>query len=247
MISLTLWALAGTMFIFLMTSLGAALVFFFPGEIKLRFQAVLMGFAGGIMTAAAVWSLLLPAIEQTVSETSMPGWLPAAVGILAGAVFISSIDSLQPGRLLPGGKYSLLFAAITLHNIPEGMAVGLAFALASDGEGLAAAMTLAFGIGVQNFPEGAAVSLPLRQSGMSRSRAFMSGFLSGAVEPLFGMLAVLTAGLIHPLMPWLLSFSAGAMLYVTVHELVPEAEGRTGTFGYTGGFLLMMILDIALS
>ena len=247
MISVTLWALAGTLFIFLMTTLGAALVFFFPGGIKLRFQSAVMGFSGGIMTAAAVWSLLLPAIEQTVSETALPGWCPAAVGILTGAVFIAALDGMPVGKVLPEGKNSLLFAAITLHNIPEGMAVGLAFALASDGEGLAAAMTLALGIGVQNFPEGAAVSLPLRRRGMSRSRAFMSGFLSGTVEPVFGMLAVLTAPVIHPLMPWLLSFSAGAMLYVTAHELIPEAEGRAGTFGYLAGFLLMMILDIALS
>ena len=141
----------------------------------------------------------------------------------------------------------MLFTAITLHNIPEGMAVGLAFALATDGEGLAAAAALALGIGIQNFPEGAAVSLPLRSRGMGRGRAFLCGAASGAVEPVFGMLAVFTASLAHPLMPWLLSFSAGAMLYVTAHELCPEASGRAGALSFIGGFALMMTLDVALS
>ena len=242
--SVYLWALAGTQFIFLMTVLGAALVFFFAREGELRLQKVMMGFAGGVMTAAAVWSLLLPAIEQTAAEGGLPAWLPAAAGTLAGAGFLAAIDALRRSAL---GKERMLFTAITLHNIPEGMAVGLAFALAENGEGLAAAATLALGIGVQNFPEGAALSLPLRQLGMSRSRAFLYGAASGAVEPVFGMLAVLGAAAIHPVMPWLLGFSAGAMLYVTVHELCPEAAGQTGAFGYMGGFVLMMVLDVALS
>ena len=141
----------------------------------------------------------------------------------------------------------MLFTAITLHNIPEGMAVGLAFALAADGEGLAAALALALGIGVQNFPEGAAVSLPLRAKGMGRGRAFLWGAASGAVEPVFGLLAVFAASLARPAMPWLLSFSAGAMLYVTFHELCPEAADRSGALGFIGGFALMMTLDVALS
>ena len=241
MASVYLRALIGTQFIFLMTGLGAALVFFFVREPRLLAQRVLLGFAGGVMTAAAIWSLLLPAIERTAAEGLLPAWLPAALGLTLGALFLSLLDTL-PGR---EGR-SMLFSAITLHNIPEGMAVGLAFALATDGEGLAAATALALGIGVQNFPEGAAVSLPLRQQGMSRPRAFLYGLASGAVEPLFGMLAVLAATAVQTLMPWLLAFSAGAMLYVTAHELLPEAASRGGSFGYIGGFMLMMVLDVAL-
>ena len=237
-----LWALVGTQFIFFMTALGASLVFFFrdsgPG-----FQAALPGFAGGVMTAASVWSLLLPALEQSAAELSLPAWLPAAAGLLAGACFLMAADALQRGA---GERGQMLVTAITLHNIPEGMAVGLAFALAGDGERLAAALTLALGIGVQNFPEGAAVSLPLRQRGAGRMRAFLCGAASGAVEPVFGMLAVFAAAFVHPAMPWLLSFSAGAMLYVTAHELCPEARGRVGALGFIVGFTLMMVLDVAL-
>ena len=242
MTSVYLWALGGTQFIFLMTTLGAALVFFFTRPPRLLTQRALLGFAGGVMTAASVWSLLLPAIEQTAAAGRFPAWLPAALGLGAGALFLTALDAL-PRRIRPG---SMLFSAITLHNIPEGMAVGLAFALAADGESLAAAMTLALGIGVQNFPEGAAVSLPLRQQGMSRGRAFLCGAASGAVEPVFGMLAVLISTAVRPLMPWLLAFSAGAMLCVTAKEILPEAAGRGGTVGYIGGFALMMVLDVAL-
>ena len=241
MASSFLWAVGGTQFIFWMTTLGASLVFFFRGT-ELRFQKALLGFAGGVMTAASVWSLLLPAIEQAGAESALPAWLPAALGIVLGALFILLADALQKGA---AGKERLLFTAITLHNIPEGMAVGLAFALAATGEGLAAALALALGIGVQNFPEGAAVSLPLRRLG--RGRAFLCGAASGAVEPVFGLLAFGAARWVHPLMPWLLSFSAGAMLYVTACELCPEASGRVGTMGYIGGFTLMMVLDVALA
>ena len=240
MVSSFLWAVGGTQFIFWMTALGASLVFFFRGT-ELRFQKALLGFAGGVMTAASVWSLLLPAIEQAGAESALPAWLPAALGVLLGALFILLADALQKGA---AGKERLLFTAITLHNIPEGMAVGLAFALAATGEGLAAALALALGIGVQNFPEGAAVALPLRRLG--RGRAFLCGAASGAVEPVSGLLAFGAARWVHPLMPWLLSFSAGAMLYVTACELCPEAKGRAGTMGYIGGFTLMMVLDVAL-
>ena len=240
MASSFLWAVGGTQFIFWMTALGASLVFFFRGA-ELRFQKALFGFAGGVMTAASVWSLLLPAIEQAGAESALPAWLPAALGIVLGALFILLADALQKGA---AGKERLLFTAITLHNIPEGMAVGLAFALAATGEGLAAALALALGIGVQNFPEGAAVSLPLRRLG--RGRAFLCGAASGAVEPVSGLLAFGAARWVHPLMPWLLSFSAGAMLYVTACELCPEAKGRVGTMGYIAGFTLMMVLDVAL-
>ena len=214
-------------------------------------QRAMLGFAAGVMTAASVWSLLLPAIEQA-ADFGVPGWLPAAAGLLLGVCFLSALDAALPHLRrqrdadLTHRQSTLLMAAITLHNVPEGMAVGLAFALAAEGEGTAGAAALALGIGIQNFPEGAAISLPLRQEGCSRSRAFLLGTLSGSVEPLFGMLVVLAASGVRPLMPWLLSFAAGAMLYVVVEELVPQTHSKAGTCGFVSGFLIMMILDVAL-
>ena len=238
----------GTSFTFLMTALGAATVFFFARAVCERAQGALLGFAAGVMTAASVWSLILPAIEQTAAEGRLPPFLPAAAGIVLGALLPALLDEFTRQR---GGERVthsdfLLLSAITLHNIPEGMAVGLAFALAADGEGLAGAAALALGIGVQNFPEGAAVALPLYQSGQSKLRAFVTGVLSGAVEPLFGVLVVLAAARVHALMPWLLSFAAGAMLYVVAEELLPRAGSRRGTCGFLVGFLFMMVLDVAL-
>ena len=244
-------AALGTGFTFTMTALGAALVFFVAEEPRARFQKAVLGFAGGVMTAASVWSLLLPAMEQTAAEGRLPVWLPAAAGMLLGVAFLAALDTLLPLlRKRPEGgavcRRSLLMTAVTLHNIPEGMAVGLAFALAAEGEHTAGAAALALGIGLQNFPEGAAVALPLRQQGRSRIRAFGGGVLSGAVEPVFGILVVLAAAQVQGVMPWLLSFSAGAMLYVVVEELVPQAHSRTGTCGFVAGFLVMMLLDVAL-
>ena len=238
----------GTSFTFLMTALGAATVFFFARAVCERAQGALLGFAAGVMTAASVWSLILPAIEQTAAEGRLPPFLPAAAGIVLGALLLALLDEFTRQR---GGERVthsdfLLLSAITLHNIPEGMAVGLAFALAADGEGLAGAAALALGIGVQNFPEGAAVALPLYQSGQSKLRAFVTGVLSDAVEPLFGVLVVLAAARVHALMPWLLSFAAGAMLYVVAEELLPRAGSRRGTCGFLVGFLFMMVLDVAL-
>lgn len=238
----------GTSFTFLMTALGAATVFFFARAVCERAQGALLGFAAGVMTAASVWSLILPAIEQTAADGRLPPFLPAAAGIVLGALLLALLDEFTRQR---GGERVthsdfLLLSAITLHNIPEGMAVGLAFALAADGEGLAGAAALALGIGVQNFPEGAAVALPLYQSGQSKLRAFVTGVLSGAVEPLFGVLVVLAAARVHALMPWLLSFAAGAMLYVVAEELLPRAGSRRGTCGFLVGFLFMMVLDVAL-
>ena len=238
----------GTSFTFLMTALGAATVFFFARAVCERAQGALLGFAAGVMTAASVWSLILPAIEQTAAEGRLPPFLPAAAGIVLGSLLLALLDEFTRQR---GGERVthsdfLLLSAITLHNIPEGMAVGLAFALAADGEGLAGAAALALGIGVQNFPEGAAVALPLYQSGQSKLRAFVTGVLSGAVEPLFGVLVVLAAARVHALMPWLLSFAAGAMLYVVAEELLPRAGSRRGTCGFLVGFLFMMVLDVAL-
>ena len=245
------WAAIGTGFTFLMTTLGAAVVFFVPEVPRPQFQRAMLGFAAGVMTAASVWSLLLPAIGQA-ADFGVPGWLPAAVGLLLGVCFLAALDAALPRlRRKPDADFTrrqstLLMAAITLHNVPEGMAVGLAFALAAKGEGTAGAAALALGIGIQNFPEGAAISLPLRQEGYSRSRSFLLGTLSGSVEPIFGMLVVLAAAGVRPLMPWLLSFAAGAMLYVVVEELVPQAHSKAGTCGFVGGFLMMMILDVAL-
>lgn len=258
-----LWAAAGTGFTFLMTMLGAAMVFFFRKSTGPGLQRVFLGFAAGVMVAASVWSLLIPAIEEA-EAAGTPGWLPAAGGFALGAGFLLLLDHLLPHLHLnaaePEGPHTswqratLLSLAMTLHNIPEGMAVGLSFALAAQhrGEGalLSAAWALALGIGIQNFPEGAAISLPLRQAGLRPAAAFWRGAASGLVEPLFGVLVVLAAGRVRPLMPWMLAFAAGAMIYVVVEELIPEANlgehSHSGTLGVLAGFLVMMVLDVAL-
>ena len=239
-------AAAGTGFAFVMTALGAAAVFLFRGEPNPCANRGMMGFAGGVMTAASVWSLLLPAIAQTDIDGIFPGWFPALCGILAGAVFLSVLDALFLRAKLSRRQNALLLTAITLHNIPEGMAVGLACALAArEPHLIPEAAALAFGIGIQNFPEGAAVSLPLCQDGFGTVRAFRDGVLSGIVEPLSGILAALAVSFAQPLMPWLMSFAAGAMVYVTVDDLIPQAHGRIGTWAFLTGFALMMTLDTA--
>lgn len=257
------WAAGGTGFTFLMTTLGSAVVFFFKKGATARAQRIFLGFAAGVMTAASVWSLLIPAIEET-EATGGIGWIPAAGGFALGVGFLLLLDQLlphlHPGSTDPEGartdlkRTTLLIFAVTLHNIPEGMAVGLSFALAAQHGGdpalYTAAMALAIGIGIQNFPEGAAISLPLRQEGMGRGKAFLCGSLSGIVEPIFGILTVLVAGSITVFMPWLLSFAAGSMMYVVVEELIPSAHlgehSNVGTLGVMAGFLVMMILDVAL-
>lgn len=259
-----LYASAGTGFTFLMTTLGAAMVFFFRRQMSGGVQKIFMGFAAGVMIAASVWSLLIPAIEEATAAGQI-GWIPAALGFILGIAFLMVLDAIIP-HLHPGSKdaegpnthmkrTSLLVMAVTLHNIPEGMAVGLAFALAaqhgaSSPAAFAPAIALALGIGIQNFPEGAAISLPLRQEGMAVGKSFVSGMLSGIVEPIFGLLTVLVSAFIAPYMPWMLSFAAGAMMYVVVEELIPEAHlgehSNIGTLGVMGGFLIMMILDVAL-
>lgn len=258
-----LWATAGTGFTFFMTILGAAMVFLLRREVGGKMQKAFLGFAAGVMIAASVWSLLIPAMEEAVADGGN-GLLPAAGGFVLGIAFLYLLDQLIP-HLHPGvnkteglsssmKRTTLLVLAVTLHNIPEGMAVGLSFALASqygsDPAAYASALALAIGIGIQNFPEGAAVSLPLHQEGLSRGKAFFLGSMSGIVEPAFGISVVLVATLIMPYMPWLLAFAAGAMMYVVVEELIPEAHlgehSNAGTFGVMSGFLLMMILDVAL-
>lgn len=256
------WALAGTMFTFLMTTLGAATVFFFRREITPAIQRLFLGFAAGVMIAASVWSLLIPAIEEA-EESGVPGYLPATGGFILGVAFLLLLDKALPHlhhddphapKTKRSKRTALLMIAMTLHNIPEGMAVGLAFARAAQNDGsflwLSAAGALALGIGIQNFPEGAAIALPLRQEGNSRTRAFLEGCLSGSVEPIFGVLAAIVAGSVAPLMPWFLSFAAGAMMVVVVEELIPEARldqsAHAGTLSVMFGFLLMMVLDVAL-
>ncbi|MDR0840670.1 MAG: ZIP family metal transporter [Christensenellaceae bacterium] len=258
-----LMAAGGLGFIFLMTTCGAATVFFFRKAGNAALQKIFLGFAAGVMIAASVWSLLIPAIEQAEAAGHI-GWIPAALGFIGGVAFLLLLDKLTPhlhpaenvqeGPPTSAKRTTLLISAVTLHNIPEGMAVGLAFALAAQqggDEGLyASAIALALGIGIQNFPEGAAVALPLRQEGLSAGKAFWMGCASGAVEPVFGCVTVLLASLIAPAMPWLLAFAAGAMMYVVIEELIPEAHlgehSDVGTLGALAGFLVMMILDVAL-
>lgn len=252
------FAAIGTGFTCLATVLGAAMVFFFREDLKPATQKIFLGFAAGVMVAASVWSLLIPSMEMAEEMGQSPA-LPVGGGFLLGGAFLMVLDRLTPhlhiGSSDPEGlpahlsRTTMIVLSVTLHNIPEGMAVGLAFSMAAQDTGsgaLAGAVALAIGMGLQNFPEGAAISLPLRQEGYSRAKSFLLGTLSGSVEPIFGMLVVLAAAGVRPLMPWLLSFAAGAMLYVVVEELVPQAHSKAGTCGFVGGFLIMMILDVAL-
>lgn len=249
-----LWAACGTLFTFAMTALGSALVFFFRRSIGETMQRLCFGFAGGVMAAASVFSLLNPAVEQTRAMGGSP-WVVPTVGFLVGAGLLAAFDAFarRTRRIQAAGdgarRRTLLLAAVTLHNVPEGMAVGLAFALAAQegGAGFAAATALALGIGIQNFPEGAAISLPLRQSGMSRMRSFALGVLSGAVEPVFGVLVVQLATAVRPAMPAMMAFAAGAMMLVVIGEMIPEAaKRRDGTLAAILGYAVMMALDVGL-
>jgi ZIP family zinc transporter len=258
-----LWTMAGTGFIFLMTCLGSSVVFFFRKNSSRNIQTIFLGFAAGIMISASVFGLLVPAIETAEAAGSI-GWIPAAFGFIFGVIFLMVLDKLIPhlhpetntqeGIASSMKRTTLLVSAVTIHNIPEGMAVGLAFALAAKNIGdpmmYSSAVALALGIGIQNFPEGAAISLPLRREGIKTGKAFLVGCLSGITEPVFGLLIAFVAGIIAPLMPWLLAFSAGAMLYVVVEELIPEAHlgehSHFGTLSVMAGFVIMMILDVAL-
>ena len=250
------WAAGGTLFLFAMTTLGAATVFLFVREPRERLRRWLLGFAAGIMTAASVWSLLLPAMDRAAA-LGLPPWLPAAAGTGAGALFLWGLDALLP-RLRPASgrtsrETALLVTAITLHNIPEGMAVGVVYAgyLAGDAQITSAgALALSLGIAIQNFPEGAIISLPLRAEGMGQSKAFAGGVLSGVVEPVGAVVTIWAAQAVLPALPYLLSFAAGAMLYVVVEELIPEmSQGKhsnIGTVFFAVGFSVMMTLDVAL-
>ncbi len=255
-------AIRGIAIPFIGTSLGAALVFFMKREIKPLLQKALTGFAAGVMVAASVWSLLLPAIDQS-SELGAWSFLPAAGGFWLGILFLLFLDKTVPhlhmnadtaeGTRAALSKNTMMLLAVTIHNIPEGMAVGVVYAGYLTGQpGITAlgAMSLALGIAIQNLPEGAIISLPLHAQGMSRTRAFIGGVLTGAVEPLGAALMLLMARQLSPAMPWFLSFAAGAMLYVVVEELIPETaeppHSNIGTLMFAAGFTLMMVLDVAL-
>ncbi len=257
-------ALIATLFTWFVTALGSALVFFFK-RINQKFLDAMLGFAAGVMIAASFWSLLAPSIELSEQVSTLPKWMPPLIGFLSGGLFLGLLDKVLP-HLHPGlamekkegmstswQRSVLLVSAITLHNIPEGMAIGVAFGAVAHGlpaATMGAAIALAIGIGLQNFPEGTAVSLPLRREGMSRRRAFFYGQLSGVVEPVFGVLGALAIIYMRPLLPYALSFAAGAMIFVVIEELIPESQqkGNTdlATLATLSGFGIMMSLDVAL-
>ena len=252
----------GLLIPFLGTALGAACVFFLKKDLRRGVQRALTGFAAGVMVAASVWSLIVPAIEQSAAMERL-AFLPAFVGFWLGVLFLLLLDHIIPhlhrsidqaeGPKSRLSRTVMLVLAVTLHNIPEGMAVGVVYAgLLSGSANITAggALALALGIAIQNFPEGAIISMPLCAEGKSKPKSFWLGVLSGAVEPVFGVLTVLIAGLVVPAMPYLLSFAAGAMLYVVVEELIPEMSAgehsNIGVVAFAAGFSLMMALDVAL-
>ena len=256
-------ALWGLLIPFIGTSAGAACVFLLKDELKPRVQKLLLGFASGVMVAASVWSLLIPAMNMSEPMGKL-AFVPAAVGLLLGMAFLLVLDRTIPhlhlGSDTPEGpkkkldRATMLLLAVTLHNIPEGMAVGVVFAGVISGSSemtIAGAIALAVGIAIQNFPEGAVISLPLKsETGMKSGKAFVYGVLSGIVEPVAALATVLISNLITPILPYVLAFAAGSMLYVVVEELIPEAsEGdhsNIGTIAFAMGFVLMMVLDVAL-
>lgn len=267
LVSLQPWqqALVGTGFTYFMTALGAALVFFFK-SINRNVLSTMLGFASGVMIAASFWSLLDPAIERATENGDIP-WLVVSIGFALGGIFLYAADKILPHLHFgkdeqPEGIPShfkrtiLLVFSITLHNIPEGLAVGVAFGAAANASdpraAVLAAMSVAIGIGIQNFPEGAAVSIPLQQEGISRTKAFFHGQASGLVEPLAGVIGALLVTKMTMILPYALAFAAGAMIYVVVEELIPEAQLSSptrrhfGVFGTMLGFVIMMILDVAL-
>ncbi len=246
---------------FIGTSLGAA-VFLMKNKVSPKIEKTLLGFASGVMIAASIWSLLIPSMEMAEEQGKL-AWLPALIGFFAGVLFLLAIDSIVPHLHLnadkPEGvksrfsKISMMLFAVTIHNIPEGMAVGVAYAGAASGNSgmtVAGAFALSIGIAIQNFPEGAIISLPLKGEGISKGKAFLLGILSGVVEPIGGLITILLASRIVALLPYMLSFAAGAMFYVVVEELIPEAHSgdhsNLGTIGASLGFALMMVLDVAL-
>lgn len=252
----------GLLIPFLGTTLGAATVFLMRNKMNSKVEKLLLGFASGVMIAASIWSLLMPSIEMAESQNIIP-WVPATVGFLLGILFLLILDSIIPHLHLnsnePEGikaklkKTTMLVFAVTLHNIPEGMAVGVTFAgalIENAGITMAGAFALAIGIAIQNFPEGAIISMPLKSEGISKWKAFIYGTLSGIVEPIGAIITILLTNAVVPILPYLLSFAAGAMIYVVVEELIPEAQSgehsNIATIGVAIGFVIMMILDVAL-
>ena len=258
---MNLQMIEGILIPFLGTSLGAAMVFFLKKQISGTVQKALTGFAAGVMVAASFWSLLQPALESSSAMGTL-SFLPASIGFLIGIGFLLLLDVVTPhmhmdrqneGPRSGFKRTTKLILAVTLHNIPEGMAVGVVYAglqAGSSGITAAGALTLAIGIAIQNFPEGAIVSMPLLAEGMPKNRTFLMGALSGVVEPIAAVITVIAAGLVTPVMPYFLAFAAGAMMYVVVEELIPEmSEGKhsnIGTIAFSLGFVLMMILDVTL-
>lgn len=247
---------------FLGTVLGSGMVFFLKNNIKHKTQKVLMGFAAGVMIAASIWSLLIPSLELAEKQGQI-AWLPASIGFLIGIAFLLLLDKIIPHLHLnkdePEGlkakleKTTMLVLAVTLHNIPEGMAMGVTFAgaiLGNAGITIAGVVVLAIGLAIQNFPEGAVISMPLKNEGLSKKKAFLCGAFSGVVEPIAAMITILLTNAVLPILPYVLSFAAGAMIYVVVEELIPESQkgkhSDAGTIGIAIGFILMMILDVAL-
>ena len=255
--------LIGLLLPLLGTMLGSAFVFLMRGEMSVRLQKSLLGFASGVMVAASVWSLLIPSMEM-VSDSGRWSVMPAAIGFLLGIGFLLLLDELTPhlhlGSEKPEGlrshlsRTAMLSLAVTIHNLPEGMAVGVVFAGAETSVSnisIASAIAVSLGIAIQNVPEGAIISMPMRAAGNSKWKSFAIGSLSGAVEPLGALVVVLLSALMMPVLPYMLAFAAGAMMYVVVEELIPEAsEGRhsnLSTIGFALGFVLMMVLDVVLS
>ena len=247
---------------FLGTTLGAAMVFFMKNKMNGKVEKLLLGFAAGVMIAASIWSLLNPSIDMAEEQGEI-SWVPAAVGFCLGIIFLLILDSIVPHLHLksekPEGIKSkikreiMLVLAVTLHNIPEGMATGVVFAGSMMGNAsisMAGAFALAIGLAIQNFPEGAIISMPLKAEGISKGKAFMYGALSGIVEPIAAIVTILLASFVEPILPYLLAFAAGAMIYVVVEELIPESQAgdhsNIGTIGVAIGFVIMMILDVAL-
>lgn len=250
----TLFSIAGILIPFLGTTLGSGFVFFMRKKMNEKLQKLTVGFAAGVMIAASVWSLIMPSVEMAKKQGIL-SWFPATVGLILGIVFLIYINNLAEKyeKNKNGKKIDMLMFSVTLHNIPEGMAVGVCFAgfLAGNaGISLMASMLLAIGIAIQNIPEGAIISMPLKSKGENKSKAFMYGVLSGIVEPIAAFITILLINIVVPLLPYLLSFAAGAMIFVVSEELIPEMHnGKKSNLGVIGlmiGFCLMMILDITL-
>ena len=249
-----LYSILGILIPFIGTSLGSGFVFFLRKNMNEKFQKITVGFAAGVMIAASIFSLIIPSVKMAENQNIVK-WIPATIGFILGFIFLIIINKFAEKfeEKKDGKKLNMLIFSVTLHNIPEGMAVGVCFAayLAQNaGMGLVEAMLLSLGIAIQNIPEGAIISMPLKVKGMSKKKAFLYGVLSGIVEPIFAVITVLLINVVVPLLPYLLSFAAGAMIYVVVEELIPEMhngkKSQLGVIGVCIGFVLMMVLDIAL-